>query len=156
MGVLTAIPNEEGVAILKQELYDKIKKFALVDDNGETYYTNTVHAVYFDSDGVLTVSALIPKEEHFDKWNKSIQILSDDDKVIADIETPAIQFVKGVGGEQTVKLTVSGEAGEVVFKKDDYVTAGELDGLYVSAIEALTRKVFQLENLLIKKGILDV
>ncbi len=156
MGVLTAVPNEDGVDILKQELYDKIKKFALVDDNGETYYTDTVHAIYFDNNGVLTVSALIPKDEHFDRWNKYIQILSDDEKVIADIETPAIQFVTGVGGEQTIKLTVSGEAGSVVFKKDEYLTMGEIEGLYVSAIEALTTKVFQLENLLIEKGIIDV
>ena len=155
MAVLTAVPNEEGVEILKQELYDKIKKFALVDDSGEIYFTDTVHAIYFDSDGVLTVSALIPKEEHFDRWNKSIQILSDDDKVIADIQTPAIQFVKGVGGEQTVKLTVSGKAGDVVFKKDDYVTAGEMSGLYMSTIEALTTKVLQLEHILIEQGVID-
>jgi len=151
---LVALPNAEGVDLLKQELYSKISKFALVDDDGETYYTNTVHAIYFDSDGVLTISALIPKDEHFTKWNKWVKILSDDEKVIADIETPAIQFVKGVGGEQTIKLTVSGEAGEVVFKKDEYLTIGEMNGLYISTVEALTTKVFQLENKLIEKGIL--
>jgi len=155
MGVLTAVPNEDGVAILKQELFSKIKKFALVDDSEEIYFTDTVHAIYFDSDGVLTVSALIPKEEHFEKWNKSIQILTDDDKVIADIETPAIQFVKGVGGEQTVKLTVSGKAREVVFKKDDYVTAGEFDGLYLPIVASLTNRINELENILIKNGVIN-
>lgn len=154
MGVLIAVPNNEGVELLKQELYEKITKFALADENGEIYFTDTVHAIYFDNDGVLTVSALIPKDEHFTVWNKWVKLLSDEDKVIADIETPAIQFVKGVGGEQTIKLTVSGQAGEVVFKKDEYLTLGEMNGLYISAIEALTTKVFQLEDKLIEKGIL--
>jgi hypothetical protein len=154
MGVLTAIPNEEGVELLKEELYNRIEKFALVDDSGETYFTDTVHAIFFDTNGVLTISALIPKEEHFTRWNKWVKILSDDNKIIAEIETPAIQFVKGVGGEQTIKLTVSGQAGEVVFKKDEYLTFGELDGLYISAIEALTTKVFQLEDKLLEKGVI--
>jgi hypothetical protein len=156
MGVLMAVPNSEGVELLKKEFFEKITKFALADENGEIYFTDTVHSIYFDSDGVLTVSALIPKEEHFTVWNKWVKLLSDEDKVIADIETPAIQFVKGVGGEQTVKLTVGGKAGEVVFKKDEYLTLGELNGLYISTIKALTTKVFQLENKLIKKGIFDV
>jgi len=153
---LTATPNEEGVEILKQGLFEKIKKFELVDDNNESYYVATVHSVYFDSNGVLTISALVPKDKHFDKWNKWINILTDDNKIIANIETPAIQFVMNVGGEQTIKLTVSGSAGEVIFKKDDYMTTGEYEGLVLPTIEALTTKVFNLETTLIKKGIIDV
>ena len=155
MGTLTAIPKKDGLELLENELYDKIKKFSLVDKNKETYYTDTVHSVYFDTNGVLTISALVPKDKHFTKWNKWIRVLADDETIIADIETPAIQFVNGVGGEQTIKLTVSGEAGEVVFKKDDYITAGEFAGLYLSTIEALTTKVFQLENLLIEQGVIN-
>lgn len=154
MGALTAVPNSEGVELLKKELYGKITKFALADENGEIYFTDTVHAIYFDSDGVLTVSALIPKDEHFSVWNKWVKLLSDECKVIADIETPAIQFVRGVGGEQTIKLTVGGAAGEVVFKKDEYLTHGEMNGLYIGTIEALLTKVHQLETKLIEKGIL--
>lgn len=154
MAVLTAAPHKDGVDLLKQGLFEEIKKFALVDDNEEVYYTDAVHAVYFDTDGVLTISALIPKDKHFDKWNKWVRVLSIDDKIIAEIETPAIQFVKGVGGEQTIKLTVGGQAGEVVFKKDEYLTIGEMNGLYISTIEALITKVHQLETKLIEKGIL--
>jgi len=156
MASLMAAPHEQGVEILKKELFSEIKKFSLVSDDSQSYFVDDVNAVFFDSDGVLTVSALIPIDKHFDKWNKSIRILTEDDRIVVEVDTQPIQFVKGVGGEQTVKMTVSGQAGEVVFKKSDYITKGELDGLYVGAVQALTMQVMQLQNKLIEKGVLDV
>jgi len=127
MDNVTAVPHADGIQILKDELYEEITKFQLLGDNGAKYYEADIHSIRFDTNGILTASCIVPKEEHFTTWNKWVRILSDDDKIIADVETPPIQWVKGVGGEQEIKLTVSGEAGEVVFKKDEYVTDGELE-----------------------------
>ena len=132
MDNLTAVPNEQGIEILKQKLYDKIKKFALVDDKGKVYFTGNIHSVFFDTNGVLTTTLVVPKEEHLTHWNKWVRIVTDDDKIVADVQTPPLQLVKGVGGEQVVKITVSGQAGEVVFKTDEYVTSSEIETLLVA------------------------
>lgn len=156
MADLIAPPHKEGVELLKKELYSEIKRFSLISDNGEDYFSSEINAIYFDSDGVLTVSALIPSEEHFTAWNDAIRVLTADGKIVVEFKTQPIQFVKGVGGEQTLKITVSGKAGEIVFKQTDYITKGELDGLYVGAVQALSMRLMQLENKLIEKGVLSV
>ena len=156
MGGLIAPPHEEGVEILKNQLYKEIKKFSLVDDKGEVYFTDDVNSVYFDNNGVLVVSALIPVDKHFEKWNSAIRVLTIDGKIVVEFETQPIQFVKGVGGEQTLKITVSGKAGEIVFKKTDYITKGELNGLYIGAVQALAMRLMKLENKLMEKGVLNV
>jgi len=153
---ITAEPNAEGLDVLQQELYEKITQFSLIDNEGNEYYKNSIHSSFFDTDGVLTVIVQIPKDEHFTVWNAELRVLSDDNKIITKVETPAIQFVKGVGGTQTVKIAVSGKANSIIYKADDYITIAELEGMYMGAIQALTAKVFRLENILIKKGIIDV
>jgi hypothetical protein len=131
MDSLVAIPHEDGLKILNDKLFEKIQKFSLIDDKGKVYYQASIHTTYFDADSVLTVVCIVPKEENFTNWNKHLRILTDDDIIIADIQTPAIQFVTGVGGEQVIKLTVSGEASTVVFKKDEYITISEADELLI-------------------------
>jgi len=155
MDNLIATPNEEGLQILKDELFGKIQKFSLVDDTDTVYYTSTIHSSYFDDDGVLTVVVIIPKDEHFTKWNKAVRILSDDDLIIADVATPAIQFVMGVGGEQIIKLTVSGEAGVINFKADEYITPTEAQDLFLSPLVANTNMNLVLQNKLIEKGVIN-
>ena len=155
MADLIALPTEEGLSLLKQALYDQIKKFSLVDDEGNIYYTAPVHSVYFDDNGVLTVSCIVPVEEHFTAWNKAIQIETEDGVVIAGVETPAIQFVKGIGGEIPVKLTVSGEPATVVFKSEDYITPAEAHELFLTPLVEVSKRLTSLELLLINEGIIN-
>jgi len=155
MGSLIATPHEEGLQILKDELFERIRKFSLVDEDDVVYYTNALHSTYFDGDGVLTLVAIVPKNEHFTSWNKAVRILSDDDLIIADVATPAIQFVMGVGGEQIIKLTVSGEAGVVNFKADEYITPTEAEDLFLKPLIANTNMNLVLQTKLIEKGIID-
>ncbi len=139
MDFLNAIPHKEGLKILQDELYESLEhgKFVLIDNKGHSYFTGEVHRIFFDSSGVLTFTFVVPKEEHFTKWNKKIRILSNDNKIITEVVTPEIQFVTGVGGEQVLKLTVSGKAGEVVFKKDEYLTEYEAEELLLYPVIAI-------------------
>jgi hypothetical protein len=155
MDNLVAIPHTEGLQILKDELFERIQKFSLIDDTDTVYYTNTIHSTYFDTDGVLTVVVIVPKAEHFTNWNKAVRVLSDDDLIIADVATPAIQFVMGVGGEQIIKLTVSGEAGVINFKADEYITPTEAQDLFLLPLIANTNMNLVLQNKLIEKGVID-
>ena len=140
MDGLIAIPHEQGLSLLQNELYEKIASFELIDTDNNVYHADTIHSSYFDNGGILTIIVIIPKENHFTVWNKSVRIKSDDDRIIADVQTPAIQFVTGVGGEQEIKLTVSGEAGEIVFKADEYITDSELNNLYINPINIKLNK----------------
>jgi hypothetical protein len=154
MAELIALPTEEGLGILKQALYEQIKKFSLIDENDNAYYTAPVHSVYFDDRGVLTVSCIVPVEEHFTVWNKAIQIETEDGTPIARVETPGIQFVKGVGGEIPVKLAVSGEPATIVFKSEDYITPAEARELFLTPLVEVSKRLTSLELLLINKGII--
>jgi len=155
MDNLTATPHKEGLQILKDELFGKIQKFSLVDDEGAVYYTKNIHSSYFDDEGVLTIIVLVPKDEHFTKWNKAVRVISDDNLIIADVATPAIQFVMGVGGEQVIKLTVSGEAGVINFKADEYITPTEAQDLFLLPLIANTNMNLVLQTKLIEKGIIN-
>ena len=46
MASLTGIPHEEGLKILKNELYERIKKFELLNDKKEPYYANNLHSIF--------------------------------------------------------------------------------------------------------------
>ncbi len=155
MEYLTGVPTEYGIDILKQELYEKIKSFGLIDEEDNRYFVNGIHSIYFDGSGVLSVIAIVPKEEHFTFWNKSIELLDEDEEVIVSIATPSIQFVKGVGGEIEIKLPVSGEAGEIVFKADEYITINEAQELFLKPVIANTNLVIAMQNKLIEKGVID-
>ena len=154
MDNLIATPNEEGLQILRDELFERIQKFSLIDENDVAYFSDSVHSTYFDENGVLTVVVIVPKDEHFTNWNKAVRVLSDDDKIIADVATPAIQFVKGVGGEQIIKLTVSGEAGTIAFKADEYITPTEAQDIYLVPVIKNTTLNISMQNILIEKGII--
>ena len=129
---LSGVPTPHGLALLKQQLYNKIKYFSLIDAQNKRYYTAEVHSVFFDSAGVLSVVFLIPKEQNFTYWNKYVEILDDKKQSIIKYETPQIQFVYGVGGEQIAKLPLSGKAENIVFKKDDYLTQNEFEDIYLA------------------------
>lgn len=155
MDNLVATPHEQGLQILKDEFFERIQKFSLIDEDDVVYYTNALHSTYFDEDGVLTLVAIVPKNEHFTHWNKAVRILSDDDLIIANVATPAIQFVMGVGGEQIIKLTVSGEAGVINFKVDEYITPTEAEDLFLKPVVANTNMNLVLQTKLIEKGVIN-
>jgi hypothetical protein len=133
MEYLEALPHPSGLKILKDKLYEKLEHgiFELIDSLDDVYYTDNVHRIYFDSYGVLTITFVIPKDKHFEVWSKKVRILANDGTIITEVNTPEIQFVTGVGGEQIIKLAVSGQAGEVVFKKDEYLTFSEVEELFL-------------------------
>lgn len=127
MDNLIASIHNDGINIIKNELYEKIKKFTLVDENSEEYYTNDIHSVYFDENGILTATVIIPKIDDFKVFNKYVYLKTLDDLIVCVVETAPIQFLKGIGGVQEIKITVSGEPSSVIFKNNEYFTADEFE-----------------------------
>lgn len=139
MDNLVGVPHKEGLEILKQELYERIKRFALLNEKKAVIYQGDIRMIYFDDNAVLTCTYVIPKDEAIKGFNHWMRLLSDDGKIITDIELEnPIVWAKGIGGEQIIKLTISGEAGEIVFKKDEYITPTEANELFLRPLVANT------------------
>jgi hypothetical protein len=156
MDYLTGVPTDYGISILKAKLYEKIKRFNLIDSLGEKYFTDTVHRVYFDSEGVLSVTVIIPKDQHFTLWNKYIELTDEEERVIISLQTPEIQFVRGVGGEIQIKLPVSGEVGDVIFKKDEYLTEYEAQEMFLEPILNLWALNSTIQQSILKREIEEI
>jgi hypothetical protein len=156
MDNLIAVPHEDGLQLLKDKLFNEITKFSLVDDESNIYFSADIHSVYFDINGVLTASIIIPKDENFTSFNTAVLLQTADDVTVCIVPTQPIMFVHGIGGEQEVKIAVSGETSQIVFKKDEYITPAEANNIFIIPLIANTAHTLFLQNILIEKGVIDV
>jgi hypothetical protein len=128
MDGLSGVPHKEGMTLLEQELYERVKFFSLLDRDKNSFHKSDIHSILFDESGVLTVVFIIPKDEDLKTENHFVHILSDDEQIITEVALPtSIEWVKGVGGEQVIKLQVTNETTDILFKTNDYLTLAELD-----------------------------
>lgn len=143
MSTLQGIPTQHGISILKSNLKQTAKKFQLIGaltHNAPTaslsvFHTDTIEASYYDDNGVLTFVFNLPIETHFNEYLYQIKIVDTSDQSIVDCQTPEIALAKGIGGMVTLKAAVSGQAGQVIFKHNQYVTETELLGLHFSKLK---------------------
>ncbi|PMM19530.1 hypothetical protein [Vibrio lentus] len=143
MSTLQGIPTQHGISILKSNLKQTAKKFQLIGaltHNAPTvslsvFHTDTIEASYYDDNGVLTFVFNLPIERHFNEYLYQIKIVDTAGQSIVDCQTPVIALAKGIGGMVTLKAAVSGQAGQVIFKHNQYVTETELLGLHFSKLK---------------------
>ncbi|PTO78347.1 hypothetical protein [Vibrio splendidus] len=143
MSTLQGIPTQHGISILKSNLKQTAKKFQLIGaltHNAPTaslsvFHTDTIEASYYDDNGVLTFVFNLPIETHFNEYLYQIKIVDTAGQSIVDCQTPVIALAKGIGGMVTLKAAVSGQAGQVIFKHNQYVTETELLGLHFSKLK---------------------
>ena len=155
MAGLMMLPTQEGLELLKEDIKENLKYAVLLDGDKNEIKRYEFFSIYYDENKVLTALVEVPIEENLTTPMKYLRVVNSDEVVISEGETPEITFVKGIGGVQTLKFAVSGEAGEIVFKANDYITKIEFDELYLPIVTALTTRITQLENILIDKGVID-
>ncbi|GAB6045077.1 hypothetical protein JCM11957_06750 [Caminibacter profundus] len=155
MAGLMLLPTNDGIELIKEDIKSNLKYAVLLDENKQEIKRYEFYSIYYDADGVLTALFEIPVDENITTPMKYIRVVNSDDVIISEGETPEITFVTGLGGVQTLKFAVSGEAGEIVFKANDYITKTEFDELYLPIVTALTNRITVLENKLIDKGVID-
>ncbi|UQV23169.1 hypothetical protein [Vibrio sp. J383] len=134
MSALQAIPTQHGIDVLNSELKNTVTKYRLIgslthDAPSETlysFYENTIETSYYDDNGVLTFILNLPIEQHFDEYLHQIHVLDSNDQSVIECSTPKVALAKGIGGMVTLKASISGEAGEVIFKHEEFVTETEL------------------------------
>ncbi|MFA0405192.1 hypothetical protein [Vibrio sp. 10N.222.52.C12] len=156
MSTLQGIPTQHGISILKSNLKQTAKKFQLIGaltHNAPTaslsvFHTDTIEASYYDDNGVLTFVFNLPIETHFNEYLYQIKIIDTSDQSIVDCQTPVIALARGIGGMVTLKAAVSGQAGQVIFKHNQYVTETELLGLHFSKLkkELLALRCGEIEH----------
>lgn len=143
MSTLQAIPTQHGIDILNGELKNTVIKYRLVgalthDAPSETlysFYENTIETSYYDDNGVLTFILNLPIEQHFDEYLHQIDVLDANNQSVIECSTPKIALPKGIGGMVTLKASISGEAGTVIFKHGEFVTETELLGLHFANLK---------------------
>ncbi|PML48191.1 hypothetical protein BCT35_06410 [Vibrio lentus] len=144
MSTLQAIPTQHGIDILNSELKNTVTKYRLIgalthDAPNESLYSfheNTIETSYYDDNGVLTFILNLPIEQHFDEYLHQIHVLDSNDQPVIERTTPKVALAKGIGGMVTLKVAVSGEASEVIFKHSEFVTETELNELHLAPIKA--------------------
>lgn len=169
MAQIQAIPTFEGFELLQNFTKDSIGTFCvvgsnwtndssldmLVDSPGTTYeqienfviYESTISRAFFDEYGQLTFELLLPFSLNLEKYIYGFCILHTGDipKIAAIAKTPKIQKIEGVGGTILFKISISGEAGKIIFKDGAFVTEGELQSLRdeftleIESIDAYTK-----------------
>ena len=155
MAGLMMIPTQEGLREISDDLKESLKYAILLSAEKDEIARYEFDSAYYDQNGVLTALFEIPISQNLTIPTKYLRIESSDGVIISEGETPEITFVTGVGGVQTIKFAVSGEAGEVVFKNHDYITNVEFEERYLPIVVAMTDRLTQLENKLIEKGVID-
>ncbi len=157
---LQAIPTDHGLDVLTSTLKNSATTYvlmgALTHDATETseFYRSTIETAYYDENGVLTFVLELPVEQHFDEYLHQIHILDtgalgEEGKSVIECATSKIALGKGIGGMVILKASVSGQAGEVVFKSSEFVTETELNELFLAPIYKELGERIVGENLLI-------
>ncbi len=151
MSALQAIPTQHGIDVLNSELKNTVTKYRLIgslthdapNESLYSFYENTIETSYYDDNGVLTFILNLPIEQHFDEYLHQIHVLDSNDQSVIECSTPKVALAKGIGGMVTLKASISGEAGEVIFKHGEFVTETELLDLHFSNLktELLAQRV---------------
>lgn len=143
MNQLQAIPTPHGLSILTSSLKSTIKQFKLLGNIGPEsadvyeFYSSTIHASYYDENGVLTFEMRLPTETHFDEYMYKVHIVDDTSAVVIECETPKVALPKGIGGMLTLKSTVTGSPGDLVFQNSDFLTETEFMARFASKMQAM-------------------
>ncbi|MEZ8930321.1 MULTISPECIES: hypothetical protein [unclassified Vibrio] len=153
MSTLQAIPTQHGIDILNGELKNTVTKYRLLgalthdapSESLYSFYENTIETSYYDDNGVLTFILNLPIEQHFDEYLHQVHVLDSNNQAVIECSTPKVALAKGIGGMVTLKASISGEAGDVIFKHGEFVTETELNELHLAPIQS---DLTQLKNVL--------
>jgi len=119
--------NRELLSLLNKEKrlnYDALKKF-IIDER-------EVNTTYYDENGVLTASITLDSREK-ESYLYAVVLMSED-RALATISLLAVPFWLDTisDGEIIVKLPISGEVGDVVFRNESgFVSEQEVEDLYL-------------------------
>ena len=123
--------EENAKKILSSSLKDSLKEVALLNKDKKQVVKYTFKSLFFNKNGYLVGVYEIPKSNNIQEPIKYIQTLDEDGNVLTENElNTEVVFGEGIGGIQTIEFNISGSAGEIVYKENDYLTKDEWDELY--------------------------
>lgn len=149
MSHLTAIPTDYGLKLLAGNLKDTAKQYSLIghaDHQGTSqkkFYQAEIETSYFDGNGVLTFIVNLPVDVDLKNYLLQINILDTSNNTVIEVSTPKVFLGVGIGGMVTIKASVKGQPGEVIFKAHDYITAPEMEDLWMNPIYTYASAIVQ-------------
>lgn len=94
------------------------------------FYESTCHTAFYDNDGNLSFRLLIPYDLNPNKYIYGVGLIylgeNGSKKIVSIASTPKVLKITGVGGSFEYKIAISGEAGKVIYRSNDYVTTSEM------------------------------
>ena len=118
-------PTNDGFKLLKENIKEALNEVELMDENHKIFYTAEIISSFYDSAGVLNAQYSIPYDVDLKHTMHYLRVRTKDNKTIAYGKTPPIDYVIGVGGMHTLKFPIRGNSGDIVFKKEEYLTRQE-------------------------------
>lgn len=154
---LTALPNEGLINFLNTEMRDKFNRYVLIGSTGNNNTTlknllnktatltyadvqkyifeeNEVESTYFDDEGVFTGIVNLTNEESYDKHLYAVGLFSDDRIVGTIAKTPIIYLSSQIGGQFPIKIPITGNEGEVVFRSTEYLPEAEAEERFLTPL----------------------
>ena len=141
MDAISAVTTARGLEVLNSALKSGATNYHLIgaathdaaDDILVDFYTAQIESSFYDDRGILTFQINLPAEQDFNKYLYKITI-SDDTGTVISAQTPKVALVSGIGGIVTIKVAITGNAGEIVFKATNYITHEEMQALWLPKI----------------------
>jgi len=156
MAGMILMPTPDGLQKLKEHTKEGLQKAILLDRSKKKIAEFEIFTSYYDGNGVLTALFDIPNELDLTTPAEYLYVVAND-IVIATGKLPTpITFIKGVGGIQTLKFPIKGEAGDVVFKNNHFITEVEFEERYLSGLINLYNYVKTLEKKLLEAEIKEI
>lgn len=154
---LTALPNSGLINFLNGEMRNKFNKYVLIGSTENSNSTlenllkNTanltysqiknyifkeseVESTYFDDEGVFTAIVNLTNEESYNKHLYAVGLFSDDRIVGTIAKTPIIFLSSQIGGQFPIKIPITGNAGEVVFRSTEYLPEAEAEERFLTPL----------------------
>ncbi len=158
---IQAVPTEHGLTILTDELAATATEYVLIGalELGAAslteFFRDTISASYYDDEGIMTFVVDLPIDTDFGNYLYQINIVDADDITVLEVETPKVSLAKGIGGQVTIKTTITGQPTDIIFKKNDYVTISELVDVHLPPLEQAIVDVSEAQEAFATKVELD-
>ena len=136
--------TDSGIDRLKYDV-EKTLKYARLYNDDEFKLEVPISNIYRDENGIITAEFEIPANTMIDTPVNKLVIVDEGRTEISSAYLPNIFYIGGIAGKHVIKYDLEelvGEANEIIFKDNDYLTKEELTEDYLKdlIVQALSEK----------------
>jgi len=156
MAGMILMPTQNGLKQLKEHTKDALQKIELLDKSKKKFWEANIFTAFYDENKVLTALFDIPLGVNLTTSAYYINVVANGQIIATGSLTAPIAFVEGVGGIQTLKFPIAGEAGEIIFKNNNFISEVEFEERYISSVIDVFALVKVIEKYIYEKEIKEI